>query len=86
MNLMFSIPKCYTHINMCQSITQHFILYTIKIVYCHGDMFRPLLDHLQTLWENRSKSYLYFNALWDPKCIKIWIALGSVFPEGLKMI
>ena len=25
----------------CQSITQHFILYTIKIVYCQGDMFRP---------------------------------------------
>jgi len=55
----------------CQSITQHFILYTIKIVYCPGDMFRPLLGHLQALWENRSKSYLYFNALWDPKCLQI---------------
>ena len=22
-------------------------------------MFRPLLGHLQALWENRSKSYLY---------------------------
>ena len=33
------------------------ILYTIKIVYCQGDMFRPLLGHLQALWENRSKSY-----------------------------
>jgi len=22
-------------------------LYTIKIVYCQGDMFRPLLGHLQ---------------------------------------
>jgi hypothetical protein len=40
----------------CQSITQHFILYTIKIVYCPGDMFWPLLGHLQALWENWSKS------------------------------
>ena len=39
---------------MCQSITQH--IYTIKIVYCQGDMFQPLLGHLQALWENRSKS------------------------------
>jgi len=23
------------------------------------------IGHLQALWENRSKSYLYFNALWD---------------------
>jgi len=23
-----------------------------------GDMFRPLLGHLQALWENRSKRYL----------------------------
>jgi len=29
----------------CQLITQHFILYTIKIVYCQGDMFRHLLSH-----------------------------------------
>ena len=34
-------------------------------------MFRPLWGHLQALWENRSKSYLYFNALWDPKCLQI---------------
>ena len=34
-------------------------------------MFRPLLGNLQALWENRSKSYLYFNALWDPKCLQI---------------
>ena len=47
----------------CQSITQHFILYTIKIVYCQGDMFRPLLRHLQALWGNRSKSNLYFSHL-----------------------
>jgi len=47
-------------------------LYTIKMVYCQGDMFRPLLGHLQALWENRSKSYLHFNALWDPKCLQIW--------------
>ena len=39
------------HINTtCQSITQHFILYTIKIVSCEGDMFRPSLDHLQALF------------------------------------
>jgi len=69
-NLVFSIPKCYIN-TMCQSITQHFILYTIKVVYCQGDMFRPLLDDLQTIWESRSKSYLYFNALWDPKCLQI---------------
>jgi len=34
-------------------------------------MFRPLLGHLQALWENRSNSYLHFNALWDPKCLQV---------------
>ena len=34
-------------------------------------MFRPLLGHLQGLWENRSKRCLRFNALWDPKCLQI---------------
>ena len=34
-------------------------------------MFRPLLDHLQALWENRSKSYPHFNALLDPKCLQV---------------
>ena len=34
-------------------------------------MFRPLFGHLQVLWENRSKSYLYFNASWDPICLRI---------------
>jgi len=29
-------------------------------------MFRPLLGHLQALWENRSKNCLCFNTLWDP--------------------
>ena len=54
-------PEVLKHINKtCQSITEHFILYTIKIVYCKGDMFRPSLAHLQALWENRSMSYLYF--------------------------
>jgi len=28
----------------------------INIVYCQGDMFRPLLGHLQALWENRFKT------------------------------
>jgi len=32
-----------------QSITQHFMLYTIKIVYCQGDVPRPLLGHPQAL-------------------------------------
>ena len=40
-------------------------------MYCQGDMFRPLLGHLQAIWENRSKNYLYLNALWDPKCLQI---------------
>jgi len=51
----------------CQST--HFILYTIKIVFCQGDMFRPLLGHLQALCENISKRN--FNALRDPKCLQI---------------
>jgi len=34
-------------------------------------MFQPLLGHLHSLWENRSKNYLYFNALLDPKCLQI---------------
>jgi len=34
-------------------------------------MFRPLLGHLQALWENRSKNYIYFNALWGPKSLQI---------------
>ena len=64
--------SCLLSLNTtCQLITQHFILYTIKIVYCQGDVFRPLLGHLQVLWENRSKNYLYFNALWDPKFLQI---------------
>ena len=44
-------------------------------------MFRPLLVHLQILWENRSKSYPYFNAFGIPQCIEIdstWIC----FPRG----
>jgi len=34
-------------------------------------MFRSLLGHLQALWENSSKSSLYFIVLWDPKCLQI---------------
>ena len=33
-------------------------------------MFWHLLSHIQALRENRSKVYLYFNALWDPKCLQ----------------
>jgi len=65
-NYMSQSRLCF-YINTCQSITQHFILYTIKRTYCQGDMFRPLLGHLQVLWENRSKRHLYFNAIWDPR-------------------
>jgi len=43
-------------------------------------MFRPLLGHLQALWENRSKRYLYFNALWDPKCLQIVLYDTVVYP------
>ena len=57
-------PEVLKHINTtCQSITQHFIFYTLKIVYCQGDMFRPLLGHLQALWENGSKCYLLFQLI-----------------------
>ena len=61
------IPNAY---RLCYMNVKYIILY-IKIVYYQGNMFRPLLGHLQALWENRSKSYLYFNALWDPKCLQI---------------
>jgi len=54
-------------------------------VYFQRDMFQPLLGHLQALWENRSKSCLYFNAFGIPQYIEIRIALESVFPEGLTM-
>jgi len=40
-------------------------------MYYQGDIFRPLLGHLQAIWENISKSYLYFKASWDPKCLQI---------------
>ena len=64
-------PKVLKLINTtCQSITQHYFIYN-KNIYFQGDMFRPLLGHLQALLENRFKSYLYFNALWDPKCLQI---------------
>ena len=62
-----------------QSITQQFILYTIKIVYCQGDMFRPLLGHIQVLWENRSKSYLYFNGI--PNAYRLPGPLGKQIQE-----
>jgi len=34
-------------------------------------MFRPLLRRLQALSENTPRSSLYFNALWDPKCLQL---------------
>ena len=36
-------------------------------------MFRLLLGHLQDLWENRYKSYLYFNAMCGSKYLHIVI-------------
>jgi len=42
-------------------------------------MIRPLLGHLQALRENRSKSYLYFNALWDPKCLQISPSYNTIY-------
>ena len=58
---MFSVLKCYNINTTCQSITQHFILYTIKIVYCQGDMFRPLLGHLQALCEKTDPRAIYIS-------------------------
>jgi len=55
--------------NVSVNNTTLYFIYNKK-VYCQGDMFRPLLGHLQALWENRSKRYLYPNALWDPKCLQ----------------
>jgi len=61
-------------------------------------MFRPLLGYLQALWENRSKSGLHFNALWDPKCLQIvlyeceihkciyWNLCGDLSIKRLKII
>ena len=49
---------------------------TLYFIYNKNSIFSgrhisTLLGHLQALWENRSKSYLYLNALWDPKCTEI---------------
>ena len=33
-------------------------------------MFRPLLCRVQALSENTFKGSLYFNALWEPKCLQ----------------
>jgi len=35
-------------------------------------MFRPLLGHPQVLWENRSKSYPYFNAFGIPNAYRLY--------------
>ena len=52
-------------------ISTPIILYTVKIVYCQGDVFRPLLGHLQALWEDISMIYLNINALFDSKRLQI---------------
>ena len=51
----FETPSCSYKYNTSVNNTTLY-LYTIKIVYYQGDMFRPLLGHLQALWENRSKN------------------------------
>jgi len=56
--------------NVSVNNTTLYFIYN-KIVHCQSDMFRPLSGHLQALWENRSKIYLHFNALWDPQCLQV---------------
>jgi len=34
-------------------------------------MFRPLVGHLQVLWETDPRAIYTFNALRDPKCLQI---------------
>ena len=72
--MFYSIKKIHILLSQVYCVWQVVKTPTIisnNHVYCQGDMFRPLLGHLQAPWENRSKSYLYFNALWDPKCLQI---------------
>jgi len=47
------------------SVNNTTLYFIYNKVICQGDMFRPLLGHLQALWENRSKNYIHFNAMWD---------------------
>ena len=58
-NYVFNVfrPEVLQHTNTtCQSIIQHFILYTINIVYCQGEMFQSLLSHhSQRAWRWPSK-------------------------------
>ena len=68
---METLSRAYIYIYIYIYIHTHTHKHTIKIVYCQYDMFRPLLGQLQALWENRSKSYLYFSAMWDPKYLQI---------------
>ena len=45
-------------------------------------MFRLLLGHLQVVWENGSKSYLYYDALWNPKyCFNKQCLANKVIPS-----
>jgi len=46
-------------------------------------MGSQMLTDCQALWENRSKSYLYFNALWDPKCLQIARPSGKTDPRAI---
>ena len=61
---MFGMCTLFISTNVSANNTTLY-LYTIKIVYCQGDMFRPLLRHLQTLWENRSKNCLCPTMHWN---------------------
>ena len=48
-----------------------FILY--KMVYMSGRHISTLLGHPRALQENRSESCLCFIALWDPKCLQVFV-------------
>ena len=63
----------YKHNVSVNNTTLYFIYNKNSIL--PGDMFRPLLGHLQALWENRSKNFPYLNALSDPRYLQI-VLLG----------
>ena len=93
LNLMFSIPKCYNtykkkHIQGVSHNTTVYLPYH-KIVYCQGDMFRPLLVIFRPTINTNSRTICVFMHFGIPnailQCIKTQIVLGFVFLVGLKM-
>ena len=75
----FSIHFSAVFRNLPRQITRHFILYTIKIVYCQGDMLWPLLGHLEALWENSCLSYVY----WTVHHLDSWIERDQLMSLAL---